>query len=168
MPSSHHIVVVGGGVAGLAIASKLKRTAGRIPIAVSLIDREPAYVWKPMLHAIAAGTSDFSQQETNYIAQARDRHFVFHPGELKGIDRDAQMLLLGPLMIEGRSIVPERTISYDTLILATGSQANDFARPASSSTAIWSTADRRRWASTGKSGRACWSVWRPAAPCPSR
>jgi NADH:ubiquinone reductase (H+-translocating) len=69
MPSSHHIVVVGGGVAGLAIASKLKRTAGRIPIAVSLIDREPAYVWKPMLHAIAAGTSDFSQQETNYIAQ---------------------------------------------------------------------------------------------------
>jgi NADH dehydrogenase len=129
MPSSHRIVVVGGGVAGLAIASKLKRTAGRIPIAVSLIDREPAYVWKPMLHAIAAGTSDFSQQETNYIAQARDRHFVFHPGELKGIDRDARMLLLGPLMIGGRNIVPERTISYDTLILATGSQANDFGTP---------------------------------------
>jgi|SRR6516164_270468 hypothetical protein len=33
MPSSHHIVVVGGGVAGLAIASKLRRTAGRTPIA---------------------------------------------------------------------------------------------------------------------------------------
>jgi len=47
---------------------------------------------------------------------------VFHPGEpLKGIDRtDAQRLRLGPLMIGGRSIVPERTISYDTLILATG------------------------------------------------
>jgi len=129
MPSSHHIVVVGGGVAGLAIASKLPRTAGRTPMAVTLIDREPAYVYKPMLHAIAAGTSDFSQQETNYIAQARDRHFVFHPGELKGIDRDAQRLRLGPLMIGGRSIVPERTISYDTLILATGSQANDFGTP---------------------------------------
>ena len=102
MPSSHHIVVVGGGVAGLAIASKLPRTAGRTPIAVTLIDREPAYVYKPMLHAIAAGTSDFSQQETDYIAQARDRHFVFHPGELKGIDRDAQRLRPGPLMIEER------------------------------------------------------------------
>src|ERR1700758_3592488 len=128
MPSSHHIVVVGGGIAGLAIASKLPRT-GRTPIALTLMDREPAYVWKPMLHAIAAGTSDFSQQETNYIAQARDCHFVFHPGELKGIDRDAQRLQLGPLMIGGRSIVPERTISYDTLILATGSQANVFGTP---------------------------------------
>jgi NADH:ubiquinone reductase (H+-translocating) len=67
--SSHHIVVVGGGIAGLAIASKLPRT-GRTPIAVTLTDREPAYVYKPMLHAIAAGTSDFSQQETDYIAQA--------------------------------------------------------------------------------------------------
>jgi NADH:ubiquinone reductase (H+-translocating) len=62
MPSSHHTVVVGGGIAGLAIASKLPRTAGRTPIAVTLIDRETAYVYKPMLHAIAAGTSDFSQQ----------------------------------------------------------------------------------------------------------
>ena len=86
MPSSHHIVVVGGGIAGLAIASKLPRTAGRTPIAVTLIDRELAYVYKPMLHAMAAGT----QQETNYIAQARDRHFVFQPGELKGIDRDTE------------------------------------------------------------------------------
>jgi hypothetical protein len=43
---------------------RLSRTAGRIPIAVTLIGREPAYVWKPMLHTIAAGTSDFSQQET--------------------------------------------------------------------------------------------------------
>jgi NADH dehydrogenase len=129
MPSSHHLVVVGGGVAGLVIAGKLPRTAGRTPIAVTLIDRELAYVYKPMLHAIAAGTSDFSQQETNYLAQARDRHFVFCPGELKGIDRDAQRIRLGPLMIGGRSIVPERTISYDTLILATGSQANDFGTP---------------------------------------
>jgi NADH dehydrogenase len=129
MSSSHHIVVVGGGVAGLVIAGKLPRTAGRTPSAVTLIDRELAYVYKPMLHAIAAGTSDFSQQETNYIAQARDRHFVFCPGELKGIDRDAQRIRLGPLMIGGRSIVPERTISYDTLILATGSQANDFGTP---------------------------------------
>jgi NADH dehydrogenase len=129
MTSPHHVVVVGGGIAGLAIASKLPRKAGRTPIAVTLIDREPAYVWKPTLHTIAAGTSDFSQQETNYIAQAREHNFVFHPGELKGIDRDAQRLQLGPVTIGGRSILAERTIAYDTLILATGSQANDFGTP---------------------------------------
>src|SRR5262249_32629095 len=104
----HRIVIVGGGIAGLEIASKLPRTAGQIPIAVTLIDRELAYVWKPMLHTIAAGTSDVSQQETNYIAQARDRRFVFAPGEFKGIDRQAQMVRLGPLTISGRSILPER------------------------------------------------------------
>jgi NADH:ubiquinone reductase (H+-translocating) len=32
-------------------------------------------------------------------------------------------------MIGERRIVAERTISYDTLILATGSQANDFGTP---------------------------------------
>jgi NADH dehydrogenase len=32
-------------------------------------------------------------------------------------------------MIGGRSIAPERTISYDTLVLATGSRANDFGTP---------------------------------------
>jgi NADH dehydrogenase len=129
MDEHHHIVVVGGGIAGLEIASTLPRRAGRIPLAVTLIDREPAYVWKPMLHTIAAGTSDVSQQETNYIAQARDRRFVFQPGELKGINREAQRVHLGPVAIGVRHILPERTIPYDTLILATGSQANDFGTP---------------------------------------
>ena len=96
---------------------------------MTLIDREPAYVWKPMLHTIAAGTSDVSQQETHYIAQARDRRFLFEPGELKGLNREARKVHLGPLRISGRQILPERDIPYDTLILAIGSQANDFGTP---------------------------------------
>jgi NADH:ubiquinone reductase (H+-translocating) len=125
----HRIVVVGGGIAGLEIVSRLPRIAGKTGIAVTLIDREPAYVWKPMLHTIAAGTSDVSQQETHYIAQACDRGFIFEPGEMKGIDRKARQLHLGPLTIAGRLILPERTIPYDVLILAVGSKANDFGTP---------------------------------------
>ena len=125
----HRIVVVGGGIAGLEIATKLPRIARKIRIAVTLIDREPAYVWKPMLHTIAAGTSDVSQQETHYIAQARDRHFSFEPGEMSGIDRETRRVYVGPLTIAGCPILPERAIPYDTLILAIGSQANDFGTP---------------------------------------
>ncbi|MGO7674032.1 NAD(P)/FAD-dependent oxidoreductase [Rhizobium ruizarguesonis] len=125
----HQIVVVGGGIAGLEIASKLPGSLRRTSIAVTLVDREPAYVWKPMLHTIAAGTTDVSQQETSYISQARNRRFVFETGELKGIDRKEQKVHLNPLEIDGRRILPERAISYDTLILATGSEANDFGTP---------------------------------------
>ena len=76
----HRIVVVGDGTARLEIVSKLPRTAGKTGIAMILIDREPAYVWKPMLHTIAAGKSDVSQQETHYIAHARNCNFTFEPG----------------------------------------------------------------------------------------
>ncbi|MDL2409560.1 NAD(P)/FAD-dependent oxidoreductase [Rhizobium calliandrae] len=125
----HQIVIVGGGIAGLEIASNLPKRTGRTSIAVTLIDREPAYVWKPMLHTIAAGTSDVSQQETSYVAQARNRRFVFEPGELKGIDRQGRKVYLSPTEIAGRRVLPERAIDYDTLILAIGSAANDFGTP---------------------------------------
>jgi NADH dehydrogenase len=127
--SPHRIVVVGGGIAGLELVTRLPRNSGKISCAVTLVDREPAYVWKPMLHTVAAGTSDVSQQETHFIAQARDRDFHFEPGELKGLNREARKVHLGPLTIKGRRILPERDIPYDTLILAVGSQANDFGTP---------------------------------------
>lgn len=127
--SPHRIVVVGGGIAGLELVTRLPRSSGRTAIAVTLVDREPAYVWKPMLHTVAAGTSDVSQQETHFVAQARDRHFHFEPGEFRGLNREAQKVHLGPLTINGRHILPERDIPYDTLILAIGSQANDFGTP---------------------------------------
>ncbi len=65
MEADHNLVIVGGGVAGLDIATHLagKRAHGR-RLNVTLIDRETAYVWKPMLHTIAAGTSEASAQQT--------------------------------------------------------------------------------------------------------
>lgn len=133
----HRIVIVGGGVAGLEIASKLgrrwRRRAGDLlddtPV-ITLVDREAAHVWKPMLHTIAAGTRDISQQQTTYLAQARDAGFSFQPGRICGLDRASHQVLIAPLHApDGRLLVPERRLSYDTLIVAVGSEANDFDTP---------------------------------------
>jgi NADH dehydrogenase len=131
MHDVHRLVIVGGGIAGLEIASHLARskTGGR-RLAVTLVDRETAHVWKPMLHTIAAGTRDVYQQQTAFVAQARERGFVFQPGEVSGIDRASRHVRLAPwITSDGQEVLPGRDLQYDTLVLALGSRANDFGTP---------------------------------------
>lgn len=131
----HRIVIVGGGVAGVEIASALGRRYGRgrarpEGFRVVLLDKDWSHLWKPMLHTIAAGTSDVSQQQTPYVAQAREAGFQYLPGEMEGLDRDAREVLLAELRgTNGEVIIPARRIGYDTLVIAIGSQANDFGTP---------------------------------------
>jgi NADH dehydrogenase len=122
--------VVGGGVAGLDMATHLAgRKAGDRLLQVTLIDRDTASVWKPMLHMIAAGTSQAGAQQTVYAPQARACGFRFQPGEAIGIDREKCTVSLGPLRMGNEDVVPARAIAYDTLVLAVGSQADDFGTP---------------------------------------
>ncbi|AOY94508.1 FAD-dependent oxidoreductase [Cupriavidus sp. USMAA2-4] len=126
------IVIVGGGVAGLEVATALGRRSARAgrTMAVTLVDRDSAHVWKPMLHTIAAGTRDVSQQQTTFLAQARDAGFTYQPGELAGLDRATRELRIAPLHArDGRLLVPARRLTYDALVLAIGSEANDFGTP---------------------------------------
>lgn len=124
------VVIVGGGVAGLEIATALGKQ--RLPhnASVTLVDADSAHVWKPMLHTIAAGTRDLAQQQTTYLAQATDAHFAFQPGAMSGLDRARQEIILNPIITDdGRELVPARRIGYDKLIIAIGSGANDFGTP---------------------------------------
>lgn len=132
----HRVVVVGGGVAGLIVASTLARKwrgrilAGETRPTLTLVDSDSAHVWKPMLHTIAAGTRDIYQQQTSYVAQARSAGFIYEPGEMCALDRGTRNVLIASLQgPDGRLLVPERQIPYDTLIMAIGSRANDFGTP---------------------------------------
>ncbi|BDA61769.1 FAD-dependent oxidoreductase [Shewanella xiamenensis] len=130
--TQQRIVIVGGGVAGLEIASTLGRRWRRRKDgpSITLVDSDSAHVWKPMLHTIAAGTRDISQQQTTYIAQARAAGFAYQPGELCGLDRGAREILLAAQHAsDGRLLISARRLGYDLLVLAIGSRANDFGTP---------------------------------------
>jgi NADH dehydrogenase len=125
-----HIVVVGGGVAGLILATRLGRKLGRRGLArVSLIDRSWIHVWKPMLHTFAAGTWNIYEQQVQYVAHARTHHFEYVPGQVEAIDRAARRIRLAPLQAAGEVVAGGRELDYDVLVLAFGSRANDFGTP---------------------------------------
>ncbi len=131
MNQPHHIIIVGGGAAGLELATKLGNKLGKKKHAdVTLIDFSRTHIWKPLLHEVAAGTLDSSEDELEYLAQARWNHFRYRLGKVVGLDRERREVLLAPTFNdEGDEIIPERRFSYDTLVIAVGSLSNDFGIP---------------------------------------
>ncbi len=94
---------------------------------VTLVERNRAHLWKPLLHSVAAGSLSRAEHELNYLAQAHWHHFTYRYGEVVGLDRANKQLLLGPTHDdEGREITPATGIPYDTLVMAIGSITNDF------------------------------------------
>ncbi len=134
----HHIVVVGGGAAGLELVTKLGNTLGKRGRArITLVEKSRTHLWKPLLHSVAAGSIDRSQHELNLLAQAHWHHFTYRFGELTGLDRAQKQIALGATRDdEGREITPAATLSYDTLIIAIGSVTNDFGTPGAAQYAV--------------------------------
>jgi NADH dehydrogenase len=133
-----HIVVVGGGAAGLELVTHLGDTLGRRNQArITLVDGSRTHIWKPLLHSVAAGSLRRSQHELNYVAQAHWHHFRFRLGQMTGLDRAARTITLAATADdEGREISPEATLGYDILVMAIGSITNDFGTPGAAEYAV--------------------------------
>jgi NADH dehydrogenase len=131
MAETSRIVVVGGGAGGLELATRLGDQLGRRDQAcITLVDRSRTHVWKPLLHEIAAGSMDQGVHELDYLAQAHWHHFGYRIGEMIGLDRSRREIQIAAhLDEEGREVTPRRIESYDTLVIAAGSQSNDFGTP---------------------------------------
>lgn len=125
------IVIVGGGAGGLALATQLGKRLGKKKLAeITLVDAARTHVWKPLLHQMAAGSFDTHAEEIEYLAQARWNHFKFRLGRLTGLDRARKTLQLAASHDSaGREITPAQQLDYDTLVIAVGSQTNDFGTP---------------------------------------
>ena len=125
------IVIVGGGAGGLALATQLGKRLGKKKLAnITLVDAARTHVWKPLLHQLAAGSFDTHAEEIEYLAQARWNHFKFRLGSLTGVDRLHKTVQLAASHDDsGREVAPAQSLSYDTLVIAVGSQTNDFGTP---------------------------------------
>lgn len=129
--NAHQIVIVGGGAGGLELATRLGRRYGRRRgVEVTLIERARTHFWKPHLHEIAAGSMDLDLQATDYLALSHWTGFRYRIGEMTGIDRARRQVHVAPFVDEDGDIVtPQRSIHYDTLVIAIGCLTNDFGTP---------------------------------------
>jgi NADH dehydrogenase len=133
-----HIVIVGGGAGGLELAVRLGKRLGRKKkAAITLLDTARTHLWKPLLHQVAAGTLDNHADEQEYLALARAHHFQFRLGRMDGLDRDRKEVLVAPTLDDnGDEVLPRQAIPYDSLVIALGSQTNDFGTPGAREHAI--------------------------------
>jgi NADH dehydrogenase len=134
----HRVIVVGGGAGGLELATRLGDKLGRRRRAdITLIDKARAHLWKPLLHEVAAGTMDFAVHEIDFLAQAHWHSFHYRIGEMIGLDRQKREVELAAYIDEeGHEVTPRRSFGYDTLVIAVGSQCNDFDTPGAREHAI--------------------------------
>jgi NADH dehydrogenase len=127
-----HIVIIGGGAGGLHLATRLGRhlKRHRDRAVITLIDRDYSHIWKPLLHEVAAGTLDTGVEQVGFVPQASRSGFRYWPGDMAGLDRANKRVRLRPLLDrQGEVVLPERDVSYDILVIAVGSTANDFGIP---------------------------------------
>lgn len=117
---------------GLELATRLGHKLGKKKRAqIILIDRNRQHIWKPLLHEIATGSLDINSDGVIYRAHAAAHHYQFQLGAMIGLDNAGKVIRLQSLHDDddGKEVLPEREITYDTLVMAVGSVSNDFGTP---------------------------------------
>ena len=113
------IIIVGAGFGGLAAAKAL----GKSPAEIILIDRANHHLFQPLLYQVATSVLAPSQIATPIRGIFRkQKNTIVILGEVTGVDKERKRVFVSEA---DRQNVP---ISYDYLILATGSTHSYFGR----------------------------------------
>jgi NADH:ubiquinone reductase (H+-translocating) len=113
------IIIVGAGFGGLAAAKAL----GKSPAEIILIDRANHHLFQPLLYQVATSVLAPSQIATPIRGIFRkQKNTIVILGEVTGVDKERKRVFVSDA---DRQNVP---ISYDYLILATGSTHSYFGR----------------------------------------
>lgn len=123
---SPRVVIVGGGLSGVMLATRLGRYYKRRSGAeICLIDKAPIHVWKPMLHTFAAGTANAHDDGLPLVAQAERAGFTYLPGAFTTIDTRQSTLSISFDGLPDKDPITHTT-PYSVAVFAIGSIANDF------------------------------------------
>jgi NADH dehydrogenase len=113
-PTKKHAVVIGAGFGGLACAKKLRKSDYH---SVTLIDRNPYQLFSPLLYQVA--TASLPEDDIAFPVRTAYKDVQFVRAEVTNIDATKKELMLSN----------GKTISYDDLILAVGSEGTTFGIP---------------------------------------
>lgn len=112
--SKHHVVIVGGGFAGLRAAHALRNA----PVRVTLIDRRNFHLFQPLLYQVATGGLSPADIASPLRAVLRhQKNACVLQGEVTAIDAE-----------QGCVLLEDAWFPFDTLILATGARSSYFGR----------------------------------------
>jgi NADH:ubiquinone reductase (H+-translocating) len=104
------VVIVGAGFGGLQAA----RALGKVPVQLTVIDRNNHHLFQPLLYQVATGilsAADICSPIRHILRKHTQTEVVM--AEVTGIDVETQQVLMH-----------DRTIFYEYLILATGADKN--------------------------------------------
>ena len=113
--SNPHIVILGGGFAGLNLAKSLRHTNARI----TLIDRQNHHLFQPLLYQVATATLSSVEIAKPLRSILSDYENVcVELGKVETVDLKSRTVVLS-----------DRNISYDYLIIALGGVTSYFGHP---------------------------------------
>lgn len=109
----HRVVIIGGGFGGLYAAQRLGRATN---VEVTLIDKRNFHLFQPLLYQVAVGglsPGDIASPLRGVLSRQKNTQVLM--AEVVDVDPDAKTVRL-----KGDSTLTSDTLSYDTLIVATG------------------------------------------------
>jgi NADH:ubiquinone reductase (H+-translocating) len=111
-PTTHRVVIVGGGFGGLSAARRLRGDR----LSVTLVDRRNFHLFQPLLYQVATGALAAGEIATPLRARLKRRKNVrVVLGEVTGFDLTGRRVRLASVDGGGR-----HELEYDTLIVAGG------------------------------------------------
>jgi NADH:ubiquinone reductase (H+-translocating) len=113
--SNPHIVVLGGGFAGLNLAKSL----GDLKAHITLIDRQNHHLFQPLLYQVATATLSAVEiaKPLRSILSLRE-NILTEMAEVQSVDLSSRTIILA-----------DRTINYDYLVIALGGVTSYFGHP---------------------------------------